>query len=583
MKNLITVRIAFVLLILGVRFPMDAQSFINPVTVPATLSGTQIALTVQNGTMAFYSGFQTGSIGFNGNFLGPTLILNKGDSVSIQVQNTLNDTTTVHWHGMHVSAQNDGGPHVVIPPSTTWNPRFKVLDVASTHWYHSHLHMRTAEQVTKGMAGMIIVRDSVEAGINLPRTYGIDDIPLVFQSRAFDANKQFIVDTALDSVMLVNGTKNPYLQLPAQVVRLRLLNGSTMRSYNFGLSTNAAFHMIASDGGLLASPVALTRLLLSPGERAEILVNLSGLQGQSIFLSNYGSEIPNGIYGAANPAAMGMGSIPNYANNNLNGTNTHLLQLDILPPTGNPVTSIPSTLALLSPWNPANANTTRNLTFSPASMGGGAGLNGPFVINNTPFDMMTINYTIPLNNIEIWSLTNNSPIAHPFHIHNVPFYILDINTVPPPPALSGKKDVVLVRSQQTVRFITRFTDFADEMYPYMYHCHMLVHEDEGMMGQFLVTDQSVGLSEHKATQNLLSVYPNPSRSALYLRWNAPQRDNFALRMYDVQGREVYSGSVDFSDQQTQKLALENLLPGLYTLELQNRDGVSIHKKVIIGH
>lgn len=583
MKNLFKLGYTSVILVLGVHLSVDAQSFINPLYIPSTLSGTQIPLTVQNGTMSFYPGFQTASIGFNGNYLGPTLICNKGDSLSILVQNTLSDTTTVHWHGMHVSARNDGGPHVVIPPATSWNPRFKVLDAASTHWYHSHLHMRTAEQVTKGMAGMIIVRDSIENSLTLPRNYGVDDIPMVFQSRAFDANKQFIVDTALDSVLLINGTKNPFVQLPAQIVRLRLLNGSTMRSYNFGLSTNAVFHMIASDGGLLNAPVPLSRLLLSPGERAEILLNLSGLQGQSVFLTNYGSEIPNGIYGAANPAAMGMGTIPNYANNALNGSNTNLLRIDIISPTANPVTTLPSTLTVLSPWNPATSNITRNLTFAPVSMGGGGGLNGPFAINSTPFDMMTINYTIPLNNVEIWSLTNNSPIAHPFHIHNVPFYILDINNVAPAPALSGKKDVVLVRSQQTVRFITRFTDFADEMYPYMYHCHMLVHEDDGMMGQYLVIDTSVDLKETLSETDRLSIYPNPASSTIYLQWNSALREQFKLRLYNIQGVLIHYENLSFNSQVPLRLDLSFLQEGLYTLELQNQSGLIIHKKVLLGH
>ncbi|MFM7902232.1 MAG: multicopper oxidase family protein, partial [Bacteroidota bacterium] len=195
-------------------------------------------------------------IGVNGDYLGPTLLLNQGDLVQMQVTNNIADTTTIHWHGMHVPAQADGGPHITILPGATWTPTFEVRDRAATHWYHPHLHMKTAEHVTKGAAGFIIVRDFVEAGIVLPRNYGVDDLPLAIQTRAFDASKQFIVESALDSVVLVNGTKNPFKSLRANVIRLRLLNAATERSFNFGFSNNMPFSVIASDGGLLTNPVS---------------------------------------------------------------------------------------------------------------------------------------------------------------------------------------------------------------------------------------------------------------------------------------------------------------------------------------
>ena len=128
--------------------------------------------------------------------LGPTLILEKGQEISIDVINKLTEPTTLHWHGLHVSPKNDGGPHTVIEPNQTWSPSFTVLDEAATYWYHPHLHEKTEEQVTMGAAGFIIVRDNIESELNLPRNYGIDDIPVVIQSRAFDDDKQFLTKTA---------------------------------------------------------------------------------------------------------------------------------------------------------------------------------------------------------------------------------------------------------------------------------------------------------------------------------------------------------------------------------------------------
>jgi bilirubin oxidase len=280
-----------------------------------------------------------------------------------------------------------------------------VLDHASTHWYHPHLHEKTHDHVQKGIAGFIIVRDSQEARINLPRTYGVDDIPLCIQTKSFDTSYQIVTaHVASDTVLMVNATLNPYVDLPPQVVRLRLLNGSSERSYNIGFSNNATFAVIAADGGLLPAPVNLTRMMLSPGERAEILVDLSELKNQTIYLRNYGTGIPNGNYGAAQPG-MGPGQqIPGYTTNLLNGRDFNILQINVLNnSSANAVTSIPSTLITHNSWPESAAQATRTLTFTSMTMGQGA-INGPFVINNQHFDMNVINIRVPFNNIEIWEL-----------------------------------------------------------------------------------------------------------------------------------------------------------------------------------
>jgi blue copper oxidase len=459
----------------------------NLLTIPDTLSGTEIQLNIQNGSKQIFSGNITQTMGINGPILAPTIILNKHQNVTMRVKNNLSDTTTIHWHGMHVAPQNDGGPHITILPGKEWSPSFEVLDHASTHWYHPHLHYKTYDQVQMGIAGFIIVRDSLEAAINLPRKYGVDDFPIAIQSKGIDANNQIITaHTALDSTVLINGTYKPFLNAPKQVIRLRLLNGSPERVYNIGFSNNQSFYQIGGDGGLLSAPVALTRLLIAPGERAEILINLADVAGSSIQLMNYGTEIPNARYGAAQPG-MGAGqTIPGYTSNPLNGANFSLLNIQIGSATSNPVTSIPSSLIAHNPWPAASAQATRNLVFMSMNMGPGA-INGPFTINDAHFDMDVINFKVPFNNIEIWELRNQTPIAHPFHIHNVSFYILDINGAAPPANLRGRKDVVLVPGGNgVVRFITKFEDFFNDTLPYMYHCHMLTHEDDGMMGQFVV-------------------------------------------------------------------------------------------------
>lgn len=479
----------------------------NPLFIPPILEGNQVNLHVQYGSMQFLAGGPTATIGINSSFLGPTVILNQGDSVQLSVYNDLDEPTTMHWHGLHVPARLDGSPHNVIQAHTVWSPRIKVLDQAATYWYHPHLHGKTAEQVTKGAAGMIIVRDNQESTLNLPRNYGIDDFPIVIQSRAFDTNRQFVVNSADDHTLLINGTIDPILKVPAQIIRFRVLNGSTNRVYNIGFQGNQLFYQIASDGGLLDAPVALTRLMLAPGERAELLVNLSGLKDQNLDLFSFGSELPNGIYGAAVPGSMGMGSIDGYSANILNGKDFKLIRLSVAALTTQAISTIPSNLISNKKPDPSKSSVTRIITLSTSGMGMG-NLSGPFLINGQSFSIDRIDFSAKLGATEIWQISNQTAIAHPFHIHGLQFFINDIGGVVPDRSRQGRKDVVLVPAMQSVRLIMKFDDFSDQEIPYMFHCHMLSHEDDGMMGQFLVAGLPTVLNS-VSDNPLIRIYPNP--------------------------------------------------------------------------
>jgi blue copper oxidase len=536
----------------------------NPLTIPDTVSGSNMNLTIQQGSVPFYTVQNTSTFGINGNILGPTLIMNKNYSVTINLHNTLTDTTTIHWHGMHVSALNDGGPHITIPPTTTWSPSFKVIAWAGTYWYHPHMHMHTNDHVQKGIAGFVIVRDSIERNLQLPRTYGKDDFPMVIQTKAFDANKQIIVNSALDTALMVNATLKPYLNAPAQVVRMRLLNGSSERVYNLGFTGNKIFYQIASDGGLLTAPVSMTRLRLSPGERAEILIDLAPYNGQSFDMISFGAELPNAIYGAAQPG-MGPGQvIPSYSLNPLNGNNFTVLKLNVVPPLTNPVTTIPTTLTTHTPWTQTSAAITRSITFMPVNMGPTA-IQGPFMFNNQMFNMAVVNYTVPFNNIEIWQLTNQTPIAHPFHIHDIQFYVLDVNGVPPTGGQAGRKDVVLVPAGNgVVRFITKFETFCNDTAKYMYHCHMLTHEDMDMMGQFVVSCPSgVGIDE-KTFNERSNIYPNPAKDKLTIK--QPNNTIETMIMTDLVGNIMQTHT--FSEK-SNEIDISLLNRGIYFIHLNN--------------
>ncbi len=558
----------------------------NQLFIPDTLSGTSFNLNIQTGTKSFYPEKATPTYGYNGNFLGPTLIINKGDNITLNVTNSLNVPTTVHWHGFHVSAENDGGPHQVIAPNSTWSPSFKMLNEAATFWYHPHGEGKTEIQISKGLAGMIIVRDNAEASLTLPRKYGIDDFPLIVQSKAFDVLKQIATATHEDSVVMVNGTMNPFLAVPKQIVRLRLLNASADRTYYFGLSNNANFTLIASDGGLLRAPHTTNRIRLSTGERAEILVDFSQYTlGEQLWLKSYASELPNGIIGADSVGTAELPMGEGYYDNPLNGVDFIVLRFDVANATANPVSTIPSSLINRTPYSVMDADEIRLLHFVPDTVLSGqqGKVDGPFYINNEPFHMDSVNVVSYLNNTEIWTLVNNTLVAHPFHIHDVQFFVLDINGTPPPPEYQGLKDVILVKPNDTVRFITKFETFSTSDTPYMFHCHLLHHEDEGMMGSFMVLDTSgTGLNTINSADEFL-IYPNPVDE--YLNIELP--DNFSagagkVEISDLLGEVIYT--VDIVQDGSIRIKTTQLTDGVYLVRLKSmQTAKNCAQKIVIHH
>jgi blue copper oxidase len=549
---------AFVVLLLAV--PALAQT---PLPIPPVLTGPDIALSIQEGTTEFHPGEAIPTYGYNGDLLGPVLVLVQGQTVTLNVTNLLPDLTTTHWHGLHVSPVNDGGPHSLIYPDSTWSPSFTVMNRAGTYWYHPHGIGLTDYQVSKGLAGLIIVQDTQEAALALPRTYGVDDIPLILQTKPI-VDGEVMLHTGLDSVVITNGVRDAWKELPAQVVRLRCLNGSSERTFMLGFSNGMTFHAIGTDGGLLAAPVALTRLRLMPGERAELLMDLTGQEGNSFQLMSYASELPNGILGSPQ-VGNGMAVLDGYLENALNGADFPLTSFTVGAMTNDPITTIPSALVPTEPLNAGDADITRTFNLEPESMGAMNMIEGPFTINGASMEMDVINVTIPLGNTEIWEFTNNTMVGHPVHIHDVEFNILDRNGGPPDEWETGWKDVIYVPAEGTARAIMRFEDFVDPDMPYMYHCHMLMHEDEGMMGQFVVADPSA-VAEQDASEQL-RIWPNPSTDILHLQLPKGFGDA-EVRLCDAMGRAALLYTA-LHNEGIATLHADHLTPGSYLLIVTN--------------
>lgn len=555
-----------VLLVLLSLAVTNLKAQYNPLWIPDTLAGTTFNLTIRDTFTQILTGNQTITGGINGSFWGPTMIWNKGDVVHVNVNNQLMDTTTIHWHGMHLPALMDGGPHQPIAPYTTWSPYWKVDNNAALYWYHPHLHMMAQEQLEMGVGGMIIVRDPVESALALPRTYGVDDIPLALTDRKFDGLNQFVPASYGDS-MMTNGVVRAQHTIPAQVVRLRLLDAAIERSYNIGFSDNRTFYVITTDGGLVNAPVAVTRFLLSAGERVEILVNCTGQSGTSVDLKAFNSEL--------NAQTPGGESFPVGAPlaNALGHADFNILHLNISAATAGAITTIPTSLVTNTFYPESSAVATRTVTISDSAIGPG----GPtFIINHKLFAMDEIDYHVPLDNTEIWEIKSTSGFGHPFHIHDVEFHILDINGTPPPAYQDGWKDVVFVPRNTTVRFIAKFNDYSDSLKPYMFHCHIATHEDIGMMGQFVVGNSPAGIM-NTALNRKMKVYPNPVKGLLHFEMEE-QIVVADATIINMRGQVVAHHALNASRGELDVSTLPN---GLYFLKLTDKEGKTYVKSYLM--
>ena len=518
-------------------------------------TGRTFNLTIKDTIKQFRTGNPTVTGAYNSptqknNFWGPTLIMNKGEVVRFNVTNSLNESTTVHWHGSHLPAIMDGGPHQVVAVGALWQPFWTVKNQAATLWYHPHMHATTQAQLTKGIGGFMIVKDDAEAALAIPRTYGVDDIPLALSSRRFLSTTNAMAATLLDNYgdyAMVNGTLNPQVTLPKQVVRLRILNAEVQRAYNIGFSDSRTFYVIGNDGGLLETPIAVTRLPLSTGERVEILVNLSGSTvGSTLDLKAYNTtaEITALTPGQSPFGWPGLeGNPTNPTGNNgplngglLNNTTFTFLHINIGAATTatTPITAIPSTLITNTYWTAANVTSSRTITVT-------GGQNGTaFGLDNALYTDALVPKIVALDAYEKWTITNNNIFGHTFHIHDVAFKVISRSGGNIGTTLrayeQGWKDSIWLPIGGTVVFIAKFDDYADATWPYMYHCHALTHEDEGMMGQFLVTS---ALSNN---QNLLntefSLFPNPATDLLYINLKDADTEIYYVTVTTITGRVV---------------------------------------------
>ncbi len=432
--------------------------------IPTLLHSTQrngvmhYDLNIVEGNHQFFDGVKTKSYGIDSSYLGPTLLLKNGETVSVNYTNNLKEDTTMHAHGMRLPGTMDGSAHQVIKVGKTWSAQYTVNQNACTNWYHPHYMGKTAEHVYEGLAGIIIVEDSESSALDLPNRYGVDDIPLVLQDRKFSADRTEMDYSPtnmelsrgyIGETFIVNGAIAPTFDAEAKEIRFRLLNGSNSTMYELGFNENISFKQIASDNGLLEAPVSMSRLLLSPGERAEIVVDFTDAAAESFTLKEFRHD-------------------KTFMTINVKDTATA-------------VTTLPDTLASLEPV--ATPVRSRRFELDMAGM-------GRFTINNKVMDLNRIDANLNQGEAEEWEVVNKMNVDHNFHVHGSHFRVVsrNNNTAAVKKSEQGYKDVVHIPPNESVKIIVQINDVtADANAPFMFHCHFLEHEDHGMMGQFTVS------------------------------------------------------------------------------------------------
>lgn len=529
--------------------PLSQPKFVNPLRIPGVLDlqsggSASIAATQFSQWLGLRDGsgspLPTTVWGYGGSYPGPTILARKNTPVNIEWKNELRSggtplphllpiDTSIHWadpqhshgagysgpvpivthlHGGHTASSSDGHPDAWFTPGAAYTGRLyqQVYEYdhsqdAATLWYHDHAIGITRLNVYAGLAGFYLLRDQEEldaiAANALPS--GPYEIGLAIQDRMFTENGQLfypsgpeeygqpspsVLPEFFGDFILVNGVTWPVLDVEPRLYRFRLLNGSDSRFYRLFLSSGQAFLQIGGDSGFLPAPVWMNQLTLGPGERADVILDFRGRTGQSIVMRNVArSPFPKGD--VADPRTTGQ-----------------IMMFRVSVPLGS--TPIATLNGIGRPVTPltATANPRRLLLFEGMDSYGRlkpalGTLSGAFDFTDPATE------TPALNSVEVWDIFNTTEDAHPIHVHLVQYQVLSrqgfratqnsttgaLSNIqllgqprPPEPNESGWKDTAIMYPGEVTRIIAKF----DRPGEYVWHCHILSHEDHEMMRPLVV-------------------------------------------------------------------------------------------------
>ncbi|WP_411704091.1 multicopper oxidase CueO [Edaphovirga cremea] len=520
----------------GKVFAADHPALPIPPLLEPDATGV-INLQLQRGKSQLVPGKITDTWGVNGGLLGPALRLQRGNSVTINIHNTLPDVNTVHWHGLEVPGDVDGGPQAEIAPGGQRTVTFTVDQPAATCWFHPHTHGKTGYQVAQGLGGLVLVEDKAGGALTLPKTWGVDDIPLILQDKRFTPNGQ--IDYQLDIMsaavgwfgdrLFTNGASYPQHIAPRGWLRLRLLNGCNARSLNLATSDGRPLYVIASDGGFLAEPVKVTELPILMGERFEVLVDTSDGKAFDLVtlpvtqmgmtlapfdrplpvvriqpsLATGSKTLPDSLI--ALPSLPAIEALPQRMLQLMMDPQLDMLGMQALMERyGHQAMAGMSMSGHSMPQGKSDMPAMDHGQMPGMDHGNMAGMDHSQMqgrdkpadgfdfmngnrINGKAFDMFQPSFDVKRGQYEKWTISGvGDMMLHPFHIHGAQFRILTENGQPPSAHRRGWKDTVKVEGDRS-EVLVRFNHLASREHAYMAHCHLLEHEDTGMMMGFTVS------------------------------------------------------------------------------------------------
>jgi spore coat protein A len=519
-----------------------APKFEQPLHVPKVLTGAHLSIPVERAQVRVLPhGPKTWMWTYDGMYPGPTIVRPAGHDTKVTFINHLPraaGSITVHLHGDHHSWQNDGQPDRFLihhggkrtydyPLTDGGKPEPEAFD-----FYHDHRMNETARNNWYGLQGMFILTDKREQSFRLPS--GKYAVPLLVSSRSFTKNNQLTNpfknrtrsmsggitgpqappgDGTVGNRILVDGRFAPYLKVAAHRYRLRLLNASTFQSYDFALSDGRPFVQIGTGDDLLAKPVVRQDILLGPSQRADVIVDFHGELHQRVDLESI-TKTKGGPVGIGTPSASIMQFRVTHAATDRS--------------------RVPSSLEKPPPLK-APKKISMTWTFG---LGGDARTGTYWTVNGKSFDPHRVDVEVPLGSTETWLLRNVSPLTHFIHLHEEQWHTIAIDGKKPPPWERSLEDTWRLDPGETIKVAAKFTDYTGV---FMLHCHMLDHEDDGMMAQFAVVKPgskklphgyylaSKGTSHHTQAMAMSMMMSLPMRPADYATAASSRSTRFVIR------------------------------------------------------
>lgn len=488
----------------------DRPALPIPAEMRAGSNGT-IEVNAEKGQQSFLPGVETPTYGFNGSYLGPAIRVKRGQTLTVHVNNRLDEDTTLHWHGLIIAGQVDGGPYNVIQPGKRWTVQLPIDQPAATLWFHPHIYPATAELVIKGLAGLFIIDDEESDALGLPSRWGVDDIPLVLQDRRFNPDGKFfhrfnevaVAAGYVGDTVLVNGAVRPIARTARGWLRFRILDGSNARNYRLTASDGRSLYVVGSDGGLLSQPVEMTALAIAAGERYEVLVDAR--DGKPFDLVSLPVAHQPIMRLPPFDRALVLLSVEPYGAEGTGQLPDAMADLPAIPANLPPV----SEGLVMQMYRDVNARRlmmksglmemAKTGKTDPAVVARVVDLitNGPTLplkeqltangVNGKSFSFTEKGISAPIGTDMVWAISEETDkMLHPVHIHGCQFRVVELDGADPPAHMAGWKDTVPIENAGHAEIYLRFPLAAPAEAPYMAHCHILEHEDSGMMTEISV-------------------------------------------------------------------------------------------------